>query len=155
MSNKENHTLIKIICIGNRFITSDSSGPAVYDYLMGKDLPDYIELIDGGIAGLNLLGLIYDSSAVIFVDSVSGFSPGEGNVLLTYKEICDTMVCSPFSHTNGLAYLLKVLPEIYSEEIPEIFLVGIENIHDESIALAAKKCLFLAQTMEETTHAAQ
>jgi hydrogenase maturation protease len=118
-----------IICIGNRFVPKDTAGPAVFDRLQEMHpLPAGIEIIDGGMAGLNLLPLLEQGGRVVFVDAVDGFSgPGE-IVVLDHQEIVRTLDGSHFDHSSGLAYALKVLPQVYDGDLPEeIVLVGLEG----------------------------
>ncbi len=63
----------RIICIGNRFVEEDSAGYQVFQELSLKPLPEDVELIDGGLAGLDLLRFIEGAEEVVFVDSISGF----------------------------------------------------------------------------------
>jgi hydrogenase maturation protease len=125
-----------IICIGNRFVADDAAGPAVYDRLMQmQPLPGHIEVIDGGIMGLNLLPLLERGGRVIFVDAVSGFgTPGE-IVLLSRQEILHADNAFQFDHNAGLAYLLAVLPRVCDGEMPEeIALVGVEGTCSPQLA---------------------
>jgi hydrogenase maturation protease len=118
-----------IICIGNRFVPEDAAGPAVFDRLQEMPpLPDGIEIIDGGTAGLNLLPLLEHGGRVVFVDAVKGFSgPGE-IVLLDHKEIVRTLGACHFDHSSGLAYVLTILPRVCDGDLPEeIVLVGLEG----------------------------
>jgi hydrogenase maturation protease len=120
-----------IICIGNRLVSEDATGLLVYDRLQAiEPLPAGIELIEGGLAGLNLLPLLEQGGRVVFVDAVHGFAaPGE-IVLLDSREIKGTERESllHFDHGAGLPYLLAVLPAVYEGELPEeIFLVGLEG----------------------------
>jgi hydrogenase maturation protease len=118
-----------IICIGNRFVAEDTAGPAVFDRLQEMDpLPAGIEIIDGGMAGLNLLPLLEKGGRVVFVDAVDGFSgPGE-IVLLDHQEIVSTLGDSHFDHSAGLAYVLTVLPQVCDGDLPEeIVLIGLEG----------------------------
>ena len=118
-----------IICIGNRFVPEDAAGPAVFDRLREMlPLPAGIEVIDGGMAGLNLLPLLEQGGRVVFVDAVKGFSgPGE-IVLLDHQEIVQTLSAGHFDHSAGLAYVLTVLPRVCDGDLPEeIALVGLEG----------------------------
>ncbi len=118
-----------IICIGNRFIREDTAGLEVLARLTEmQPLPAEIELIEGGLAGLNLLPLLERGGRVVFVDAVTGFTqPGE-IVLLDSQEIISTCEQLHFDHGAGLAYLLAVLPKVCDGEMPsEIVLVGLEG----------------------------
>ncbi len=135
-----------IICIGNRFVTDDAAGLAVYDKLNGKDLGMEIELIEGGTAGLNLLSFLEQGGRVVFVDSVRNITtPGE-MVILSEKEIVSTLSHKHFGHDAGLPYLLSVLPKVCEGTLPEeILLVGIESEYSsQTIENAARLSLALA-----------
>ena len=118
-----------IICIGNRFVPEDAAGPAVFDRLQEMHpLPAGIEVIDGGMAGLNLLPLLEQGGRVVFVDAVDGFSGPGQIVVLDHQEILRTLDGSHFDHSSGLAYVLTVLPQVYDGVLPEeIVLVGLEG----------------------------
>jgi len=136
-----------IICIGNRFVENDAAGLDVLTCLEAMaPLPDSIELVEGGLAGLSLLPLLEQGGRVVFVDSISGFAqPGE-IVLFTHQEIMDTMVDYHFDHGAGLVYLLTVLPKVCDGDLPEeIVLVGLEGeCTAERIEHAAELSLTIA-----------
>jgi len=134
----------RIICVGNRFKPGDDAGPRVYDYLAERDLPDGVELIDGGLAGINLLGLVESAQRVVFVDSLKGFAgPGEVVVLDGVAEAGGMDVS--YGHSGGLGYLLKALPEVCEGDPPPVLVVGMEGDADgPGIASLARTCLELA-----------
>lgn len=153
----------KIICIGNRLIPEDSLAMEVYDLLTGAEpysplslseqLSDNIEIIEGGIAGLNLLSHLENAGNIVFVDTVSGFLPPEKGcsceissastppsssspvavaniVVLTQQEITSCLQTDDFhyGHQSGIAYLLSILPVVCEGSLPEsVFLVGLEG----------------------------
>lgn len=132
----------RIICIGNRYLTADAAGPRVYDYLAGRTLPGDIELVDGGIAGLNLLGLVEGAERVVFVDAVSGYAEQNRVVVLTPDQVppSDTV----YDHAAGLPYLFSILPHV-CDRMPELYLVGVEGIPDNAaIAEAAAASIGIA-----------
>ncbi len=118
-----------IICIGNRFIDSDAAGPLVFDRLMAmQPLPLGIELIEGGLAGLNLLPHLERGGRVVFVDAVQGFAEAGEIVLLDRQEILGIESQPHFDHGAGLPYVLAVLPRVCDgEPAEEIFLLGLEG----------------------------
>jgi len=118
----------KIICIGNRLISKDAIAMAVYDFLVLQNLSPGIGIIEGGIAGLNLLGHLENAGNIVFVDTVSGFSENQ-IVVLNQQEIIDCLSTDDFhyGHDSGIAYLLSVLPMACDTPLPEaVFLVGLE-----------------------------
>jgi len=118
-----------IICIGNRFVAGDEAGPLVFDQLQNRpDLPEGIRLIEGGLAGLNLLPLLETGGRIVFVDAVKGFSDSGGVIIVEHEDILNSTSQLHFDHAAGLPYLLAVLPRVYDGELPDdILLVGLEG----------------------------
>lgn len=138
----------RIICVGNRYKPEDSAGPMVYDQLVSDKLPKDIEVIDGGLAGLNLLRLIHGADRVVFVDAVNGFRPS-GGVMVLDTEDASKNADTTFGHNAGLAYCLRVLPEVHNGKLPDIFVVGIEGTTDpDKILNAAEISLKIASKMD-------
>ncbi|MBE0584164.1 MAG: hydrogenase maturation protease [Desulfofustis sp.] len=120
-----------IICIGNRFVPADAAGPAVYDRLQELAPGEHIDIVDGGLQGLNLLPWLERGGRVVFVDAVSGFADGGRIVLLGREEIVALPGPHHFDHGAGIGYLLEILPQVCDGELPrEIALVGIEGVYD-------------------------
>lgn len=118
-----------IICIGNRFVPGDDAGLRVFDQLrIRPDLPQSITLIEGGLAGLNLLPLLEGGGRIVFVDAVHGFDAAGGVVIVEHNQIIGSTAQLHFDHNAGLPYLLAVLPRVCDGELPkEIVLVGLEG----------------------------
>jgi hydrogenase maturation protease len=134
----------RIICIGNRYAAEDAAGPAVYDHLRRLQMPAGLELIDGGLAGLDLLRHLEGAEQVVFVDSVSGFGDPNKVLILTGDEVA-ALASSRYDHSAGLAYLLRVLPEVCEGALPQVRLVGIEGLPDQAaIGVAATLALKIA-----------
>lgn len=118
----------RIVCIGNRYVPEDAAGPLVFDRLREMALPEAVEAVEGGLAGLNLLPLLEKGGRVVFVDAVRGFAaPGEV-VLLDAREIGGVAGGPHYDHGAGLPYVLAVLPQVADGPVPEeMFLVGVEG----------------------------
>lgn len=118
-----------IICLGNRFVPGDDAGCRVFDYL--KDAaPDGLEIIDGGLCGLDLLRMVEGRRRVVFVDTVAGMAKKPGDIVVMDREQV-AAYASSYGHGAGLPYLMSLLPEVCAEP-PEITLVGVEGIADGS-----------------------
>ncbi len=130
-----------ILCVGNRYCAEDSFGPMVYDYLFKNDTPSAIDIIDGGLAGLDLLPYFENSDRVVIVDSVSGFgSPGE-LISIGYEELssCEAV---EYGHSAGIHYLLLCLPALGLIPKVTVTLIGFNGLVDAStIATAASLAL--------------
>lgn len=118
-----------IICIGNRFVAGDEAGLLVFDRLNNRpEFPEGIALIEGGLAGLNLLPLLETGGRIVFVDAVKGFSDSGGVIILEHKDILGSTSQLHYDHGAGLPYMLAVLPQVCDGELPEeIMLVGLEG----------------------------
>ena len=114
----------RVICLGNRLVPGDDAGPRVYDRLAGVPLPPGVEVIDGGLAGLNLLRLVEGAEQVIFVDAVQGSCAAGGVEMLDAEQVASTAEVG-FDHRAGLAYLLRVLPRVCAGPLPRVGIVGI------------------------------
>ena len=134
-------TVNQIICIGNRLVTSDAAGLAVYDRLRSLQLPADIRLIEGGLAGLDLLPFLETGGRVVFVDTVSGFTKNGGIVVLDQHSLLRESSATSYGHEAGLPYLLAILPHVCEGVLPdEITLVGLEGAYsndtiDEAVSL--------------------
>ncbi len=136
-----------IICIGNRFVEEDSAGLQVFDCIQEmRPLPSGIELVEGGLAGLNLLPLLERGGRVVFVDTVRGFTQAGDIVFLSHREILQSPGQFRFGHEAGLPYLLAVLPKVCEGELPEdIVLLGLEGrCGQETLEKAAKMSVAIA-----------
>lgn len=70
-----------IIGIGNNLMTDDGAGIHVIDQLRKLDLPDNVELVDGGTLGFTLLDIVERARRLIVVDAAQmDREPGEVEV---------------------------------------------------------------------------
>lgn len=138
----------RIICIGQRYRPDDDVGPRVFDRLSARSLPAGIEVVDGGLAGLDLLPLVEDCKCVVFVDSVAGFAaPGEVVVLDGGDR---SLWAEVYGHEAGLGYLLAAIAALRATEpdtlAAALWVVGVEGPADDaSIEHAAEQALALAK----------
>ena len=66
-----------ILGIGNILLKDDGIGVHVIRALEGENLPDCIELVDGGTSTLDMLGYFMDNPKVIVIDALrAGYAPG-------------------------------------------------------------------------------
>ena len=69
---------IVIVGIGNILCRDEGVGIHVVEELKKRDLPDYVELYDGGTGGLDVLEILERFDKAIIVDAVrGGKEPGE------------------------------------------------------------------------------
>ena len=112
----------RIICVGNRYADSDDFGPRVYDALAVMPIPVDVDVLDGGIKGLDLLRHLEDAHRVVFVDALQGLNHQDGIIVLSAAEVADQCV-SGFDHAAGLPYLLKLVPAVLDSPPPAVTVV--------------------------------
>jgi hydrogenase maturation protease len=125
-------------------MTNDQFGPRVFDELSKRALPGNVDLIDGGLAGLDLMRIIPGAKRVVFVDAIDGLAEGDPFVVMDGETVA-AGASDHYGHSAGLPYLLRVLPEVLGSKLPEILVLGMRAQTDaKAIALAADRCLSLA-----------
>ena len=66
-----------ILGIGDTLLSDEGIGVHVVQHLKKQDLPDHIEVLDGGTAGADLLDVICGLEKLIIIDAIdSDFEPG-------------------------------------------------------------------------------
>ncbi|CUW39306.1 putative hydrogenase maturation protease [Magnetospirillum sp. XM-1] len=129
----------RIICVGNRLVPGDDLGPRVHDLLAGSALPVGVELVDGGLRGLDLLRAVEGAARAVFVDCVEGFAPPGEVVTLARGEVAD-LADGAWGHDAGLPYLFAMLPLACDGEMPEVTLIGAGHPAEvEAVAARALK----------------
>lgn len=123
-----------IVCIGNALVPGDDLGYRVHAFLAERAVPEGIELVDGGLKGIDLLPLVEGRERVVFVDAVAGFGQ-EGEVVILDRETAAAGAVS-YGHAAGLSYLLRLLPEVCPPPIPECLVVGAEGPADPGVVRA-------------------
>lgn len=129
---------VAIICLGNRYVADDAVGCRVHDHLRELELPPDVELVDGGLCGLDLLRVIEGRHRVVFVDAVSDPSCTGEIVLLSGEQVA--AYAGRYGHGAGLPYLLRMLPKVCESPLPEIVLVGTSGVAKNATVAALAKC---------------
>jgi hydrogenase maturation protease len=133
----------KIVCIGNRYREEDTFGPLVHDALTIREIPGDIELIDGGLAGLDLLRVFDNAEAVVFVDAARGLDRRHWPILLSVEQ-ASAPAGERFDHAAGLPYLLRAMRETCAGSPPVVHVIACEGEPiDGAVEAAADMCLRL------------
>lgn len=120
----------RVVCIGNSLVEEDSAGPQMYSVLRDRNLPVDVELVDGGVRGLDLLPFFDGSSQVVLIDQVFGFE-ADSDVLLLEGEALLRATERRFDHQAGIGYLLRLLPLVCDLAVPELMMIGIQGCLNE------------------------
>lgn len=117
------HRPSSIICVGNRHHPGDDLGPRVHDLLAQSPLPAGIQLVDGGLCGLDLLWSVEGVARAVFVDALDGFAQPGDVVTLGWKDVA-ALAEGSWGHEAGLPYLFHLAPKVCDGPMPELTLVG-------------------------------
>lgn len=124
---------ILILGIGNIIIKDEGVGVRVAQEMQRMSLPPDVEVLDGGIKGLDLLDFIEDREKVVVVDAVKAGAPPGTLFRFTDKDLAGKkgMLRSAhgidFSDVIAIAALMGKKPDIVFLGIePEDLSVGME-----------------------------
>ena len=123
---------ILVVGVGNTLLKDEGVGMYVIDRLKALDLPEEIELIEGGVLGLDLLEYMEDRKKVIIIDAVKGNKAPGTIYRLTRKDIEDGQNLCLSLHDMDLPYVFN-LADLLGQKINPI-IIGIEP-KDMSIGL--------------------
>ena len=102
---------------------ADALGGLVFDALMSLPCrPGDTEVFDGGLKGLDLLGLVENRRRVVFVDALDFADSPNAIRVMKREEV--TGFARNYGHSAGLPYLFSVMPRVCSGPLPEILLIG-------------------------------
>jgi len=133
----------RIICIGNPYHPADWVGPAVFAELGGMPLGTDVEVVDGGLHGLNLLCLLDGMERVVFADTLLGDDEAPVDIAILEDPVAGHPALS-FDHAGGLAFLLQAAP-LVQHPLPRMWVVGAPAGADRALARPiARNCLELA-----------
>jgi len=118
--------MTRIIGIGNRYVDGDALGPLVCDWLGRAALPGDVEVIDGGVGGLNLLPLLDGVDRVILVDRLDGFGQSGEVVVLPAAQVAG-LASQRHDHASGLPYLLRAFPLACHRPAADVTVVGVDG----------------------------
>ena len=125
-----------ILGLGNILLGDEGVGVRVVEQLLSRPLPDWIEVIDGGTAGYELINFFEGKERVIIVDAVkTNDTPGSVYKMdLSVVQEDETVQLS--LHQIGLKNVFKMASMM--DLNPEVTLIGIvpKNYQDYNIGLS-------------------
>jgi len=115
-----------ILGLGNPLLGDEGIGVRVGEELSGLELPAGVEVVEGGTAGLGLIGLMEGYQRVIIVDAADMGRPPGHVVRFTPSEVQFKTAEAPLSlHQIGLGEAL-VVAEALEMAPDELVIIGIQ-----------------------------
>jgi len=117
---------IRVVCCGNPFKGDDGVGIEVFRLLKKETFPDHVEIIEGGILGINLFSLFEEGCRIILVDSII-MDKQPGHIQwFTMADVLETKPAKISSHEISPAQLIMLWYQQNGKSaLSRIFLLGI------------------------------
>lgn len=116
----------RVIGIGNPLRGDDGVGPAVVEALKRRGLPEGVEAVDGGQAGLGLVGLMEGADRVVLVDAAEmGAAPGAFRAFGPGEALVSREILGCGVHEARVGAALRVA-EALGCLPPEVKVVGVQ-----------------------------
>jgi hydrogenase maturation protease len=116
---------VLIIGVGNPFRQDDGIGPLLIENLKSKNLPDYVDLLDGGTDGLSLIENIKEYSECLIIDAVNmSQNPGVLKVFTSKEATLKINSDSLSTHGFGIAEVISMIEAL--EIKSKITIIGIQ-----------------------------
>jgi hydrogenase maturation protease len=129
------HKRILILGIGNILLGDEGIGVHAIKYLEQQQLPDFVDLLDGGTGGFYILSVLETYKTIIMIDATLDDLPA-GTLNVIEPKFASDFPKALSSHEIGLkdliesAALLNHLPKIY------LITVSVKEIQDISLELS-------------------
>ncbi len=139
-----------ILGLGNPLMGDDGAGIHIINELKRSDLPDHVDIMDGGNAGIDLIDILSGRKRIIVIDAIKGdclsgitlFSPDE----TIFKE--EGKVYS--MHDMEFISVLRLMKTL-KMDIPDITIIGIPAASIAPGAGLTDKCSrFIPEAIELT-----
>lgn len=137
--NGNNDKQITVMGVGNALLTDEGVGIRVVQELIARyDFPDNVRLVDGGVLGLSLTGVMMEADQVIIIDAVRGGDEPGTIYRFTWEAKPSHIKYKDSLHQIDLKETMGTLPLI--GEAPQVLVVGVEyeNIFDWGTKLTPK-----------------
>ncbi len=119
---------IGVVGIGNTLRGDDGIGIILLNCLKNLDLPNNVQLIDAGIAGMNLIHMIEPFEIVIFLDAVNfEGKPGDFNFFKPEQVKTKKINESNFTtHESNVLNIIEIFKRLNKNKKINFFIFGIQ-----------------------------
>jgi hydrogenase maturation protease len=134
---KDKTNCILVMGVGNYLMGDEGIGVHIIQEMSKIELPDYIDILDGGTGGFLLLSCFQVYPTIIFVDATMDGKPA-GTISLIRPKFASDFPSALSVHDVGLkdmveaVYLMDKVPDIH------LFTVSIEEMNPMMIELNSK-----------------
>ena len=134
---KDKSNSVLVMGVGNYLMGDEGVGVHTIQQMFKMELPEYVDILDGGTGGFLLLNCFEVYPTIIFVDATMDGKPA-GTISLLRPKFASDFPSALSVHDVGLkdmieaVYLMDKIPDIH------LFTVSIEELKPMCIDLSAK-----------------
>jgi hydrogenase maturation protease len=123
---------VTVLGVGNVLFADEGFGIRVIEQLQGRyEFPDEVQVIDGGVLGLSLLGIISEPQHLIVVDAVRSTSKPGSMYRLEGDQIPQRILAKNSLHQVDLLEALTLCEALGN--VPQAVILGVEPEDMESL----------------------
>jgi len=113
-----------ILGVGNILLKDEGLGVHVVKMMESMELPEGVELVDGGTLGFDLLGLFEESEKIVIVDALKGGHEPGTIYKVTPEELKGDLNRALSLHQVGLLEVMEMGKLLGFQ--PQVVIIGIE-----------------------------
>ena len=113
---------ILVLGIGNYLMGDEGVGVHVIHALSNADLPENVDIMDGGTGSFDLMPILAKYPLVIFIDATMDFRPA-GTIDVIYPKFAADFPTVLSAHDVGLKDMIDALE--FKGELPKIILITV------------------------------
>jgi hydrogenase maturation protease len=127
---------ILVMGVGNILLNDEGLGVHAINYMQKQEIPEYVELLDGGTGGFHLLSLMYDYKKMILIDATLDENP-IGTIRVIHPKYSKDFPRALTTHDIGLKDLLDTATVM--DTLPQIILIVVTISQNQEVGLTLSK----------------
>jgi len=145
---KDKSQSILVMGVGNYLMGDEGVGVHVIQEMAKKELPNYVDILDGGTGGLLLLSCFEVYPTIIFVDATMDGKPA-GTVSLIRPKFASDFPSALSVHDVGLKDMIEAVYLMDHVSDIHLFTVSIEELNPMTIELNKKVQVAIPEIIEQ------
>ncbi len=145
---KDKSKSILILGVGNYLMGDEGIGVHVIQEMDKKELPEYVDILDGGTGGFLLLNCFEAYNTVIFVDATMDGKPA-GTISLIRPKFASDFPSALSVHDVGLKDMIEAVYLMDSKPNIPLFTISIKEMTPMTIDLSPKVKQAIPETIEQ------
>ncbi len=137
---------ITVLGVGNILMQDEGFGVRVVEKLLAEySFPEYVQILDGGTLGMELLRFLLETDKLILVDAVNGGLPPGSLYQFDHDQVKAYFKEKVSMHELGIQDVLAIL-EVVGKPTKEIRVLGVQP---EVLDIGLELTPLVAETLED------